>query len=97
MIQIGALEAQLFRETGKLTNLSEQNIVDCARNESGYRLKCREGHEDYSYAYILRKGGIESSKKYPYTGKVSENIRKSDITMYTGCFFYNGVCNLFIH
>ena len=70
-----------------MTILSEQNIVDCARNKYGFRLKCKEGHEYNAYAYILQKGGIESSKKYPYTGKVSENIRKSDITMCTGFFF----------
>lgn len=63
---LGAVEGQHFLKTGKLISLSEQNLVDCVReNET----KCYGGSYRMAYNYIRRNGGIESEKTYPYTGR----------------------------
>lgn len=58
---VSAVESHSAIKTGKLLTLSEQQLVDCTKNEIG----CEGG-----YRYILEKGGIESDTAYPYTGKL---------------------------
>ena len=58
----GALEGQIFRKTGKLINLSEQQIVDCDSLDDG----CEGGTMSSVYEYIKNAGGIESYEDYPY-------------------------------
>ena len=54
----------LFRSTGKLVTLSEQNLVDCDPKNYG----CKGGLEIYAFDFVMRKG-ISLEKDYPYEGK----------------------------
>lgn len=61
---IAALESQYFVKTGKLLELSEQEIVDCSKENFG----CNGGSEDLVYMYIYEHG-IALAKDYPYTSQ----------------------------
>ncbi|XP_052684367.1 procathepsin L-like isoform X3 [Crassostrea angulata] len=61
----GGLEGQHFRKTKKLVRLSEQNLVDCSKENLG----CTAGTPENALNYIARNGGLDKEVSYPYVGK----------------------------
>jgi C1A family cysteine protease len=71
---VGALEGIYQISTGKLIDLSEQQLVDCDNLKNGGRDNgCNGGIMDNAFTWISKNGGLCSEDDYPY---ISENGSK---------------------
>lgn len=71
---LGALESHLLIKYGKNFSLSEQQLIDCNRNEFTGNWGCKGGSQASAYAYI-KTMGIETYDTYPYL----EDLRHEEI------------------
>ena len=62
---IGAVEGINQIVTGDLITLSEQQLIDCDTSNYG----CDGGFVTDAFDFIIKNGGIQSDKDYPYTAK----------------------------
>jgi len=60
----GAIEGRYFISKGHLNSISEQDLVDCSKQNSG----CNGGLMDYAFAFVVNNYGLCSESQYPYTG-----------------------------
>lgn len=68
----------MFKKTGKLLSLSEQNLIDCAGK--GVNTTVMQGLK-----YIQVNGGIEDEASYPYEATVKALARVGHrLSLYTG-------------
>lgn len=74
----------MYRKTGVLKALSEQQLVDCSWNYGN--AGCRGGLMDYAFKYIKSNGGICSSSDYPYVGYDNVSVSISLLQYYSSNF-----------
>merc|ERR1719329_1319703 len=60
----GAIEGSMFLSTGTLQSFSEQQLVDCSKQNSG----CNGGLMDYAFMYV-ETAPLMTESAYPYTGR----------------------------
>jgi hypothetical protein len=65
------LEGQLAKTKGFFTKLSEQNLVDCNKNEQDGNWGCAGGSMEIAFDFIKNKqnGGINPAFTYKYIGR----------------------------
>jgi len=62
----GSVEGADFIKNGKLNSLSEQQLVDCSKQNNG----CNGGLMDYAFKYI-ETAPLETESEYPYLARKS--------------------------
>lgn len=60
----GALETQTWKHKGRMTVLSEQNLIDCTATYGNHG--CHGGYMGLAYEYIERNKGVNTEESYPY-------------------------------
>merc|ERR1719384_1640630 len=69
----GAVEGAWMLKGNKLVELSEQQLVDCSKENHG----CDGGSMDLAFEYIKKNGGLTTEKEWPYTGNKNETCDKT--------------------
>nr|AND80742.1 silicatein alpha [Mycale phyllophila] len=64
---VAAMEGANALATGKLTVLSEQNIIDCSVPFGNHG--CKGGNMDSAFDYVITNEGLDVSDAYPFQGK----------------------------
>lgn len=80
----GALEGLTSITTGKLVSLSEQQLVDCSKLNSG----CNGGLMTFAFEYVIKNGGLCLEDEYTYSAK-DETCKTCDVeegTNIQACF-----------
>ncbi|XP_072316113.1 cathepsin S-like [Eucyclogobius newberryi] len=85
---VGALEGLLAKTTGKLVDLSPQNLVDCSGpyGTGG----CNGGWPHQALQYVIANQGIDSENFYPYKGQ-DGTCRYNPTYRAANCSTYNFV------
>jgi len=78
----GAIEGQIYKKTGQLVSLSEQNLVDCSRSYGTYG--CNGAWMANAYDYVV-SNGLQASDAYPYSSVV--RLRPLRLRPYYCCAF----------
>merc|ERR1712060_671893 len=83
----GAIEGRSFIWRGKLISLSEQDLVDCSKQNNG----CNGGLMDYAFSFVKSNNGLCSEDDYPYLAYQQSRCEEDGCTKYDTISYYNDV------
>jgi len=83
----GAIEGRSFISSGELISLSEQDLVDCSKQNSG----CNGGLMDYAFAFVESNEGLCTETDYPYVAYQQWRCREDGCTKYDTISNYQDV------
>lgn len=66
-----AVEAQMFKRTGQMVGLSEQQLLDCTATARAGNHGCAGGSLRNTLRYVRSGGGLMRDEDYPYVAAVS--------------------------
>lgn len=76
---IGALEGLLYKETGKLLKLSEQNLIDCSRDTND---GCNGGDYVEAFKDVIIQGGVPLLVDNPYLRRDNETCKSMNLHLF---------------
>jgi len=83
----GAIEGRSFISSGELISLSEQDLVDCSKQNSG----CNGGLMDYAFSFVETNKGLCSEAEYPYLAYKQWRCEEDGCTKYDTISNYEDV------
>ncbi|XP_037398062.1 procathepsin L-like isoform X2 [Pygocentrus nattereri] len=84
----GALEGQMFKKTGTLVSLSEQQLVDCSFGVGSNG--CGGGWPSQAFQYVMQSRGLQTEKSYRYEN-MEGKCRFDPLRAYATCLTYKNV------
>merc|ERR1719397_375822 len=76
-----------FISSGKLISLSEQDLVDCSKQNSG----CNGGLMDYAFSFVESNNGLCTEAEYPYLAYQEWRCEEDGCTKYDTISSYEDV------
>jgi len=83
----GGIEGRYFIAKGQLNSLSEQDLVDCSKENSG----CNGGLMDYAFSFVEGNSGLCSEDEYTYTATHHWRCKEDGCTKYDPITSYKDV------
>ncbi|XP_012277106.1 cathepsin L1 [Orussus abietinus] len=74
---VGSIEGQIFKKTGQVIPLSEQQLIDCSTATGN--LGCSGGSLRNTMRYLEKSGGLMASATYPYRAEQGRCKSQEDL------------------
>jgi cathepsin L len=76
---VASLEAACFKKYGALVKLSEQQLIDCNRDDEHGNYGCDGGEMLTAFGFLQQSKGLALAKNYPYEHDDTLECRKANV------------------